>query len=446
MSVTTTRSREDGGPGLILGLLLGGATRSWREPWSRADEVVRLSLYADLTAKAEAAKLHTVFEADGLTTDPADPQPGLEPVTLLSALSARTDRIGLIGSVSTSFTEPYNLARQIASLDHISGGRAGWNIVTSAWGEQNFGKPLPPHDERYAVAEEFTSLVERLWASWDPDAIVCDVDRNLFVDPAKVHSVDWVSDHFSVRGPLDVPATPQGRPILAQAGSSTAGKDFGARHADVVFTTGLIDLAESQEIYADIRRRVVTAGRPADSIKILPGVAPVVGSTDEEAHRIWQESLRDIDIERGRAALAKQFGDLDLSDFDVDQPIPVALLPAEEQIQGRRSRYGVLRRLLETGQLRTLRDLILYHASAAGHWFPIGSAERIVDQLQERWEKGAADGFNFLPFFLNYPAGLSAITEGLVPELQRRHLFHTDYEFETLRGNLGLGELAGANR
>ena len=431
----------DRGGGLLLGLLLGGVARTWRKPHSRADEVVDLDLYADLTAAAEAAKIHTIFLADGVSTDPNHPEPGLEPVTLLSALAARTSHIGLIGSVSTSFSQPYNVARQIASLDHISRGRAGWNIVTSAWGGENFGIELPPHDERYAIAEEFAGVVEALWDSWEAGAIVADASRDLFVDPAKVHRINWESEHFRVAGPLGVPRSPQGRPIIAQAGTSPAGKAFGARHADVIFTTGLTDLRESQDVYDDLRKHVVNAGRDADSVKVLPGVAPVIGSTDAEARRIWEDSHDDLDLERGLAALTKQFGGVDLSGYDPDAPIPLADLPPEEAIEGRRSRYGVLRRIIESGRATTVRDLVRFHSSAAGHWFPIGSVENVADQLQERWESGAADGFNFLPFFLNYPDGLEALTEHLVPELQRRGLFHTEYEAATLRGSLGLPEV-----
>ena len=434
-------TRTDRGGGLLLGLLLGGVARSWRHPHSRADQVVDLELYAELTAAAEAAKIHTIFLADGVSTDPAHPEPGLEPVTLLSALAARTSHIGLIGSVSTSFSQPYNVARQIASLDHISRGRAGWNIVTSAWGGENFGIELPPHDQRYAVAEEFAGVVEALWDSWEAGAIVRDVERDLFVDPAKVHRVDWQSEHFRVAGPLNVPRSPQGRPIIAQAGTSPAGKAFGARHADLIFTTGLTDLRESQDIYDDLRKHVADAGRDPGAVKVLPGVAPVIGSTDAEARRIWEDSHDDLDLEHGLASLAKQFGGIDLSGYDPDAPIPLADLPPEEAIEGRRSRYGVLRRIIERGQATTVRDLVRFHASAAGHWFPIGSVENVADQLQERWESGAADGFNFLPFFLNYPDGLAALTEHLIPELQRRGLVHTDYEAATLRGSLGLPEV-----
>jgi len=426
------------GEGLVLGVLLGGVGRSWYSGDGRPDDLIALDRYAQQARLAEAAKLHTIFLADGLTVNESAPEPGLEPVTLLSALAARTDRIGLIGSVSTSFTEPYNLARQIASLDHLSRGRAGWNLVTSAWGEENFGKVLPPHDDRYAVATEFVEVVRALWESWDADAIVADRERRLLVDPARVHRIDWESEHFSVRGPLNVPRSPQDRPIIAQAGSSDAGRTLGATHADVIFTTGLTETEPSIELYDDIKRRARAAGRHPDDVKILPGVAPVIGSTDAEAQRFWRESHEHFDFERGRASLAGQFAGVDFAGIDLDAPVPVHLLPPAESVQGRRSRYEVILRLVQTGELATVRDVILYHASAAGHWFPIGSVERIADELQDRYERGAADGFNILAFVQHYPGGLEAVTEHLVPELQRRGIFHHDYEHETLRANLGL--------
>ncbi|WP_426324040.1 NtaA/DmoA family FMN-dependent monooxygenase [Microbacterium sp. E-13] len=426
------------GEGLVLGVLLGGVGRTWFDGATEPDQLTTITRYVEQARLAEAARIHTIFLADGLTVNETAPEPGLEPVTLLSALSGFTERIGLVGSVSTTFTEPYNLARQIASLDHISRGRAGWNLVTSAWGEANFGRELPAHDDRYAIAEEFAGVVEALWDSWDADAIVADRDRGILVDPARVHRIDWVSKHFSVRGPLNVPRSPQGRPIIAQAGSSEAGRSLAARHADVVFTTGLVELEPSVELYDDIKGRAIAAGRAHGDIKILPGVAPVIGSTDEEAHRFWVEAHEKFDWEKGRASLAGQFAGVDFDGIDLDAPVPLSLLPEEETVQGRRSRYGVLLRLIRSGRLRTVRDVILYHASAAGHWFPIGSVESIADQLQERYERGAADGFNILAFVQHYPGGLEAVTDHLVPELQRRGIFHTEYEHATLRGNLGL--------
>jgi N-acetyl-S-(2-succino)cysteine monooxygenase len=431
-------THAQGRPSLALGLLVGGINSNWRVAYADSTPKVDIAPYIDQVRKAEAAKIHMIFLADGVTTNRKAPDLGLEPITLLSALAAVTDRIGLIPSVSTSFTEPYNLARQIASLDHISRGRAGWNLVTSAWGGEQFGKVLPEHDDRYAIATEFVGVVEALWDSWDADAIVADRERNVLVDPAKVHRIDWKSEHFSVQGPLNIARSPQGRPIRTQAGSSEAGKNLGASHADVIFTTGLTELEASQELYDDIKRRAVAVGRSPGDVLIMPGVAPVVGSTDKEARRIWEQSHDGYDFDKGRTALSTQFNGIEFTDYDLDDPIPVDKLPPEESVQGRRSRYGVLLRLIQKGELRTVRDLILYHASASGHWFPIGSVEHVADLLQERFEKGAADGFMFLPFYSRYPAGLGALTDHLIPELQRRGLFHTEFEHDTLRANLGL--------
>ncbi|MFV0285404.1 MAG: NtaA/DmoA family FMN-dependent monooxygenase [Demequina sp.] len=426
------------GNGLILGLLLGPTGRGWADGLADPRAGIDLETYVRQAQAAEAAKFHTIFLADGVTVNEQAPEPGLEPLTLLSALAARTERIGLIGSVSTSFTEPYNVARQVASLDHLSRGRGGWNLVTSAWGEENFGTVLPPHDDRYAIATEFAGVVRALWESWDSDAIIADRARRILVDPAKVHRVDWESAHFSVRGPLNVPRSPQGRPIVAQAGSSEAGRELGARVADVIFTTGLTEIEPSIALYDDIKARAVAAGRRPEDVAILPGVAPILGSTEEEAHRVWVEGNAHVDLEAARRSLAGQFGGVDFSGVELDDPVPLHLLPRVDAVEGRRSRYAVLLRLIESGQLRTVRDVILYHASAAGHWFPLGTVEQVADQFQERWERGAADGFNILAFVFGYPGNFEAITEHLIPELQRRGLFHHDYAFETLRDNLAL--------
>lgn len=431
--------RSERGEGLVLGLLLGGTGQTRKKGKNGpTDNLLDIDAYIEQAQQAERGKIHTIFLADALVTSETAPKPGLEPVTLLSALAARTSRIGLIGSISTSFTEPYNLARQVLSLDHVSKGRAGWNLVTSSAGEKNFGKSLPAHDDRYAVAEEFAGVVQALWESWEPDAVRYDDNGAQIVDAQKVHRIDWSSRHFSVQGPLNVSRSPQDKPILAQAGSSTEGRQLGARVADVIFTTGLTETDPSIEIYRDFKTRAAASGRSPDSIKILPGVAPVIGSTDEEAKRFWQKMIDDIDFEEGRKSLASQFGGVDFAGVDLDDEIPINDLPQTADVQGRRSRFGVFRDLIERGKVRTVRDLIIYHSSGAGHWFPIGSVENIADQLQDRYERGATDGFNFLAFTLKYELGLSAVTDHLIPELQRRGIFHQDYQHETLRQNLGL--------
>jgi FMN-dependent oxidoreductase (nitrilotriacetate monooxygenase family) len=427
------------GPGLVLGQLLGSTGQSSRAgDRSAGDNLLDINIYIEQARQAEQAKIHTIFLADTVAVSETAPRPSLEPVTLLSAVAAHTARIGLIASVSTTFTEPYNLARQILSLDHISKGRAGWNLVTSSTGEKNFGKALPAHDDRYAIAEEFAAVVQSLWTSWEPDAVGRDGRNRQLVDPAKVHRIDWKGRNYTVRGPLNISRSPQDRPILAQAGSSEAGRGLGARVADVIFTTGLVELEPSAALYADFKARARAAGRSPDSIKILPGVAPVIGSTDDEARRFWRRIVEDIDFDEARRALAGQFAGIDFEDVDLDAPIRLEELPEVASVQGRQSRYGVFRTLIETGKVRTARDLIIYHYTAAGHWFPIGSVENIADQLQERYERGAADGFNFLAFVLRYDWGFEALTGHLIPELQRRGIFHREYEHETLRGNLGL--------
>lgn len=432
-----SRSSERG-PGLILGQLLGQTGHTWFKDPAHALDGLDIAAYARQAREAEAAKIHTIFLADGVTVNEKSPEPGLEPVTLLSALAPFTERIGLVGSISTSFFEPYNVARQVASLDHISKGRAGWNLVTSAWGEENFGTVLPPHDDRYAIATEFAGVVRALWESWDADAIVADPATRRLVDPSRVHRIDWESAHFSVRGPLNVPRSPQDRPILAQAGSSDAGRQLGAEVADLIFTTGLTEIEQSIELYDDIKSRAVAAGRRAEDVAILPGVVPILGSTEAEARRAWEAGNDHIDFESARTSLAGQFAGVDFADYDLDDAVPVGILPPVEAVEGRRSRYGVLRRLIETGELRTVRDVIIYHTSAAGHWFPIGTVDSVADQLQDRWERGAVDGFNLLAFVFHYPGNWEAITQHLIPELQRRGIFHRDYEHATLRENLGL--------
>ncbi|WP_377298649.1 NtaA/DmoA family FMN-dependent monooxygenase [Rhizobium sp. SGZ-381] len=439
MTNTWGNRKSERGEGLVLGLLLGG-TGQTKKPGTNGptDNLLDIDAYIEQAQQAERGKIHTIFLADALVTSETAPKPGLEPVTLLSALATRTSKIGLIASISTSFTEPYNLARQMLSLDHISRGRAGWNLVTSSAGEKNFGKPLPDHDDRYAVAEEFVGVVQALWESWEPDAVSYDDNGRQKVNPRKVHRIDWAGRHFSVQGPLNVSRSPQDRPILAQAGSSTEGRQLGARIADVIFTTGLTEIEPSVEIYNDFKRRASAFGRAPDKIKILPGVAPVIGSSDEEAHRFWRDVMDEIDFEEGRKSLAGQFGGIDFEGLPLDAPIPLDELPQTAEVQGRRSRFGVFRNLIESGKVRTVRDLIIYHSSGAGHWFPIGSVENVADQLQERYERGATDGFNFLAFSLKYAPGLSAITDHLIPELQRRGIFHHDYQHETLRSNLGV--------
>ena len=417
-----TDSRE-----LILGLIV-------REGFDIDD-------YIETAHEAEAAKIHTLFVADGLSTDPSNPRGNLEPITLLSALAAETKHIGLIATISSTFTDPFTVARQMASLDHISNGRAGWNVVTSANGEENFGpKEMPKLDERYVLAEEHMTVAKKLWASWG-DGAISHRHSGFTVDASKVHTIDHEGTHFQVKGPLNISRTPQGRPIIAQAGTSEDGQAFGARHADMIFTTGLDGLEDSQELYAQIKRRVLDFGRDPEQVKFTPGVFPIVAETDEAAQEIFETALANVDYVAGVRAMAPMFGGIDLSGYELDEPVPPGALPDEGDIDRRRSRYVVLKRYLEApGQRRTLRDLVRYHSAGAGHWVVVGSAATVADKLQERFENAAADGFILIDAYNKFPGSLHGITRLLIPELQRRGLFHTEYSALNLRESLGLND------
>lgn len=393
----------------------------------------------ELALMCEAAKLDAVFFADLVSAAlmmNGTSRGTEEPITMMSALAARTSRIGLIGTVSTTFTEPYNLARQLSGLDSISGGRAGWNMVTSVTGQENFGSaPLPPPGERYHRANEFAEVVTKLWDSWSDDAVIDDRERGLWLDPAKLHRIDHVGEHFQVAGPLNMQRSPQGRPIAVQAGISEDGMNLGATYADAVYTTQP-EKQGSIEFTAQYKQRVREKGRDPRSVKILPGILPIVGRTEAEAHEFARMLADHVDYERGKASLASTFA-LDLDGLGIDDHIPAERFPEEPgQISFPASRYRQFRRYaVEEG--RTIRELVAEKAKAGGHLWTIGSASQIADQMIDWFESGACDGFNFNP--PSVPEGMRRICELLVPELQERGYFRSEYEGATLREHLGIG-------
>lgn len=409
---------------------------SWRRDGSRSEELLSLSFLTELAQQAEAAKADAIFVADSLAhastarTNPRMP----EPLTLLSALAANTEHLGLIGTFSTSFTEPFNLSRYLMSLDHISGGRAGWNIVTSAGGQENFGIPLPSHDERYLVAEEYMQVVTALWDSWDDDAVVNDRAGGTWVDPGKVHRIDHEGTYFKVRGPAHMPRSPQGWPVLVQAGSSPAGMDFAARYAEVIFTA-TPDLEHAQTFYEAVKSRIVAAGRNPAGTKVLPGMVPIVGSTEKEARRLAEELIDLIPIETGLRALSTDLDYIDLTQLDLDRPIPVELLPDPDRVMGNRSRFLLYREMaVERGM--TLRQLARLAGSSMGHNITVGTPEQIADEMQRWFDNRGCDGFNVQIAYT--PGGMTDVCDQLIPELVSRGLFRTEYDGTTLRDNLGL--------
>ncbi|MFG1480016.1 LLM class flavin-dependent oxidoreductase [Xanthobacter sp. V4C-4] len=418
----------------------GHHVAAWRHPQAWAGDEIRH--YIEFARLAEAAKFDAFFLADGVGVRLKHPEAAsrkahsgvsvFEPLTLLSHLAAFTSRIGLVATASTTFSDPYNLARQFASLDHLSQGRAGWNLVTSNEPDValNFGHEAPvPHAQRYERAEEFADVVTGLWDSFEDDAFVRDRESGRYFDPEKLHVLNHSGRHFKVQGPLNVPRTPQGRPVIVQAGSSEPGKELAARTAEVIFTAQQTT-AEAAAFYADVKGRLAKYGRAPDDLKILPGVFPVVGRSREEAQDKFEALQNLISPEVGLELLSNHTGGFDLSGYPLDGPLPE--LPAT---QGGRSRQALVSELARRENL-TIRQLYLRIAGARGHWQVVGTPTEIADLLQERFEAYGADGFNIMAPLV--PAGFTDFVELVLPELRRRGLFRTEYEGATLRENLGL--------
>jgi FMN-dependent oxidoreductase (nitrilotriacetate monooxygenase family) len=417
---------------------VGHHEASWRLPESDPHAGWDVKHFQELARIAERGKLDSVFFADSpvLQGDPGRRPAGkLEPTVLLTALAAVTEHIGLIATASTSYNEPYNLARRFASVDHVSGGRAGWNIVTTAGADaaRNFGlDDVPLHSERYERAAEFVEVATKLWDSWADDAIVADKEAGVHADAAKVRPINHRGRYFRVDGPLNVPRSPQGYPLLVQAGSSEDGKQFAARFAEAVFTAQQT-LGEAQDFYRDLKQRAAALGRDPDGVKILPGIVPVIGDTPAEARELDAELERLISPEYAKRQLAERFH-LDPRDLDLDEPLP-ANLPAEDEIEGAKSRYTLIVDLARRENL-TVRQLIGRLGGGRGHRTFAGTPVQVADTIEEWFDSGAADGFNIMPAVL--PSGLVAFVEKVVPILQERGRFRTEYTGTTLRDHYGL--------
>jgi FMN-dependent oxidoreductase (nitrilotriacetate monooxygenase family) len=420
----------------------GHHVAAWRHPDAQADAGINIQHYRQIARTAERGKFDLIFLADGVSVRGDDIDAlsrtatryvgQFEPITLLSALSGVTEHIGLVATASTTYNEPYHIARKFASLDHLSGGRAGWNLVTSADEREayNFNRDAHlAHASRYERAEEFADVVRGLWDTWDEDAFVRDKEAGIFFDPGKLHYLEHKGEHFSVRGPLNVPRTPQGHPVLVQAGSSEPGKELAARTAEVIFTAQQT-LAEAQAFYADVKGRMEKYGRRPDELKIMPGAFPVVGRSRAEAEDKFAAIQGLIHPVVGLSLLSRMSG-VDLSSYPLDEPVPDDL----PETNGGKSRQKLLLDLARRRNL-TIRELYLEIAGARGHWQLVGTPADIADQLEDRFLNDGADGFNIMPPYL--PTGLDDFVELVIPELQRRGLYRTEYEGKTLRENLGL--------
>lgn len=420
---------------------IGQHEAAWRLPETRLSAITDIDHYVELARIAERGKLDAIFFADHpVLKDKTEFRPfdALDPVTLVTALSGATSRIGLIATASTTYSDPYSLARRFATLDHVSRGRAGWNVVTTANGAAaaNFGYPAHPDpDHRYRRADEFLQVTSKLWDSWEDDAIVGDKDIDgdapRFVDPAKIHAVDHVGEHFQVAGPLEVPRSPQGHPVLFQAGSSEPGKDLAARYAEGIFTAQPT-LAEAREFYRDVKARVRRFGRNPEQVHILPGLSTIIGGTEAEA-RQRQRQLEDLTVaDYGLEQLSRIVGYAVTGD-DLDRRL--TFTSDDSTATHLRSRFALVRRLVETDGL-TVRELLLRLSGGRGHRVFAGTPEQVVDTIEEWFTTEAADGFNLIPPAL--PSSLTEFVDQVVPDLQRRGLFREDYTGTTLRDHLGL--------
>lgn len=411
----------------------------WRQSDADADAGMAFARWADYVRTLERAKFDMLFVADttsALGVDRFDNfcrtarNFGFEPITLLGALSSLTSHLGLAATISTTWHEPYNVARTLASLDRISGGRAGWNVVTGRNPDDalNFSRTTHiEHGDRYARAEEFVDVCKGLWDSYADDAFPIDKPTGLFCNPDRTRLLNHQGQHFQVRGPLNVPRPVQGHPVIIQAGASDAGKDLSARVADCVFTPHS-SLADAKAYYSDVKGRMAKYGRAADQLKVLPGVSIYIGHTREEAEAKFDVANAMIDLGYAIDMYSVWMG-TDLSGHDPHGPTPI-LPPNPTQSDPNIFSAGA------RAANMTLAQAAYRFAAAKGHWMLIGSAEEVVDALASWVEQGAADGFNLLPPVV--PHSLNDYADILVPELQRRGLFRRDYEGSTLREHLGL--------
>ncbi|MGW6697513.1 LLM class flavin-dependent oxidoreductase [Nocardia sp. NPDC055049] len=412
---------------------------SWRFPGTDPAASFTLDHYVRIAQRAEEAKFDAIFLADG----PAirediryRPFNSLEPTVILAAVAAATERVGLIATLSSSYNDPYDVARRFASLDLLSGGRTGWNVVTTAGVDaaRNFGFDAEPaHGARYERAAEFVEVVRALWNSWEPDALIGDKATHRFADYTRIHAVDHHGPHFDVAGPLNVPRSPQGEPVVVQAGASKDGRALAARVGEVIFTAAQT-ADEAGEYYRDVKARAVGYGRRAEDVLILPGLSTVLGSTEAEAAQRRELLAELVPPDYALDRLATQLG-VDRDALTLDGPLPWHLLADPDEAGGSQTFYKIALGLARRENL-TVRQLLRRLGGGAGHRIVTGTPEQVADAIIDWVEAGIADGFNLMPDVL--PGGFDDFVDGVVPILRERGVFRTDYEATTLRGHLGL--------
>ncbi|KQX48219.1 LLM class flavin-dependent oxidoreductase [Paenibacillus sp. Root444D2] len=422
---------------LKLGVNISGVGNSmsvWRHPDVSTDASVSLDYYKQQALKAESGKFDLVFIADGLyINEKSNPHflNRFEPLTILSALAAVTSQIGLVATLSTSYSEPFTVARQFSSLDHISGGRAGWNVVTSPLegSAKNFGKgEHPAHELRYRIAEEYVQVVKGLWDSWEDDAFVRDKESGVFFDPGKLHTLNHKGEFFSVQGPLNIGRSRQGHPVVFQAGASESGRDLAARTAEAIYT-GHEHIEEAKLFYQDIKQRAAAYARESDEVLIFPGINPIIGRTQEEAELKYQEVANLVTIQSALDYLGRYFEHHDFSQYPLDEPFPDLGDFGANSFRGTTDKIKKEAKELNL----TLRQAAIRAATPRGNF--IGTPEAVADLVEQWFNEEAADGFVIRT---TVPRALDDFVDLVVPILQERGIYRTEYETDTLRGNLGI--------
>jgi FMN-dependent oxidoreductase (nitrilotriacetate monooxygenase family) len=426
---------------------LGHQPGAWRARQGSSADYVAPDMYARIARKAEEGKLHVLFLAEQITNQEVGAQRpcgAMDTAAVLSFMAAVTSHIGLVGTASTTYNQPYDIARRFATADHLSKGRVGWNAVTTAHAvaAQMYGnKAHPEAEDRYARADEFLEVVTQLWESWEPDALVDDKQNNRFADPDKIHAINFKGEHYQVRGPLPFIRSQQGRPVIFHAGSSPRGRDQAARFADVIFTAQ--HTTEGAKAFRDdLRQRAQEHGRHPDSVKILPGMNVVLGASLEEAKRKKSALDNAMTLDQLLATMGRICGiSADVLREYLDKPFPLDLLPPDAELK---NGVGWRRSIIDLVEAEKLSVRELLTRAPSSHQHIVGTAADVADAMEERLEAGAADGFTMMVDMLPY--GIDDIVNLLVPELQRRGLFHTEYSHSYLRDSLGLAYRAEPER
>lgn len=414
----------------------GNHLAGWRHPGA-SDDFQKLEVSQEIARIAERGLFDFLFLGDGPVLGKGMHPSYMvrpDPLMLLSAVAVTTKYVGLGATASTTYSEPFTVARAFATLDHLSNGRAAWNAVTTARAEaaENFGRIHPSHDKRYEIAEEFVDVVRGLWDCWDDDAVVADRASGRYVDWSKVRDLDHKGEFFKVKGPLNIGRGPQGHPVILQAGGSESGQQLAARTADVVFTV-VQDFEEAKAAYANFKARLPRFGRRPEDVCVLPGVMPILGRTDAEAREKLAALQSYVDDSSGMGMLSARLGQ-DLSKYSLDDPVPDLPLPETSHAFARAMLAKAKRERM------TLRDLYNLTAAARGHMVLCGSVGTVVDTLEQWFVERAADGFNIMPAY--FPGAFDEFVDLVVPELQKRGLYRRAYTGTTLREHLGLARPA----